>query len=227
MMRGGANVRTIIILVILVLVGILGVLGMNTIKTYMSGAAGGEEPVGVLVKRSEDGSSATITWSTEKDTQGVVEYGTTPASLLLRKSEAEMSTSHWVLIDSLVAEKPYYFRIRIGEEVYDNNGIPYSIKQAVASEEEMEEVGPGPTIMAQDPTPPQEMAPCAQKVDRNNDGVINGLDVAICLRQQAGSSQPSGVTGTPTDACRRLEADTNKDGRVSGAEYIQCRQSSQ
>jgi hypothetical protein len=231
-MKGGVSIRTVIILVILVLVGVLGVLGMNTVKTYMSGAAGGEEPTGVLIKRSEDGKSVTITWATDKDTQGVVEYGTTPASLLLRKSEAEMSSTHSLTIDSLVADKPYYFRFRIGEEIYDNNGIPYSIKQSAEAivEAEPTTIEAVPTQVAAMPTVAQEANSCTQKVDRNGDGVINGVDIAICMKNRtSGGTAETAPTGsaTTTDPCKQHEADANNDGRISGAEYALCRQKAQ
>ena len=44
------KIKIIVIVLILILVSALGVLGMNTVKTYMSGAAGGGEPKGVLAK---------------------------------------------------------------------------------------------------------------------------------------------------------------------------------
>jgi len=99
-MKGKFSLKTVIIIVILLLVGVLGVLGVNTARTYLSGASADLAPKNVLGKGNVDGKSATITWTTDKETMGVVEYGTTPASLLLRAPESSQSTSHSVVLKS-------------------------------------------------------------------------------------------------------------------------------
>ncbi|MBU2592294.1 MAG: fibronectin type III domain-containing protein [Patescibacteria group bacterium] len=120
------NIKKIIIILILVLAGVLAVVGLNAARTYLGGAAGGSEPKSVRVQA--DVKSATISWESDKESQGVIEYGTTPASLLLRALEASETASHRVLLSPLKTNATYYFRIRVGETVYDNNGIPYSFK---------------------------------------------------------------------------------------------------
>jgi len=54
-------------------VGVLGVLGVNTARTYLSGASADLAPKNVLGKGNVDGKSATITWTTDKETMGVVD----------------------------------------------------------------------------------------------------------------------------------------------------------
>ena len=117
-MKGKFSIKTVIIIVILLLVGVLGVLGVNTARTYLSGASADLAPKNVLGKGNEDGKSATITWTTDKEAMGVVEYGTTPASLLLRAPESSQSTSHSIVLSPLKGGTNYYFRIRVGEEVF-------------------------------------------------------------------------------------------------------------
>lgn len=80
----------------------------------------------VLVRASN--TDATVTWNTDRSSIGFVEYGTTPASLLLRAPESTQTTNHKVVLSPLRANVNYYYRIRIGESVFDNNGIPYSFK---------------------------------------------------------------------------------------------------
>ena len=102
------GMKTVIIVVILILTGVLAVVGLRAAKTYLGGAAGGTEPTGV--RAQADARSATISWQTEKESQGVVEYGTTPASLLLRALESQPTTVHRVVLSPLKGETTYYFR---------------------------------------------------------------------------------------------------------------------
>ena len=120
------NIKTIIIVIILILTGVLAVVGLNAAKNYLSGAAGGSEPSNVRVQA--DVKSAAISWQTDKESQAVVEYGTTPASLLLRALENQAVASHNVNLSPLKSGMTYYFRIKVGETIYDNNGIPFSFK---------------------------------------------------------------------------------------------------
>lgn len=204
MNKAGA-IKSVLIVVILLLVGVLGVLGVNTAKTYMSGASADTQPKSVLAKPSDDGKSATITWVSDKSTIGVVEYGTSPAALLLRAPESDSSLSHSVVLSPLKPNINYYFRIRVGEEVYDNNGIPYSFKTKSAdttATPTVAAVTPLPTVaivieckkgtntmdyincLRKRPmiTPTVSMGKCDGKTDFNNDGVINTLDRIKCLQ---------------------------------------------
>lgn len=198
MMKGSVNLKVIIILVILVLVGVLAVLGMNTVKTFLGGAAADVEPKEVMAKSNEDGRGAVVTWNSDKDSMGVVEYGTTPASLLLRAAETETATSHKVSLTPLRPNVNYYFRVRIGEEVYDNAGIPYSFKTN-SNEEVVATVTPVsvPTV-----TPAAISSTC----DKNGDGRVSSIELLNCQR----------VSPTP-DLC-----DSDRDGRVSSVEKLKC-----
>lgn len=198
MMKGSVNLKVIIILVILVLVGVLAVLGMNTVKTFLGGAAADVEPKEVMAKSNEDGRGAVATWKSDKDSMGVVEYGTTPASLLLRAAETEAVTSHQVSLTPLRPNVNYYFRIRIGEEVYDNAGIPYSFKTN-SNEEVAATVTPVsvPTV-----TPVAGVGTC----DKNGDGRISSIELLNC-RQVSPTTPP---------------CDTDRDGRVSSVEKLKC-----
>jgi len=131
------NKRIVIVVIasflgVVMIVGL--VLGMGKIKTFLGGATGSLKPEGVRVGNIS-ANSATITWQTSKPTAGQVEYGTTPGSFLLRTVETQETTDHSLTLSPLLPETIYYFRIRMGEEVYDENGAPYSFttKVAVAS----------------------------------------------------------------------------------------------
>lgn len=230
-MKGKINLKTIIIIVILVLVGILGFLGVNTVRTYLSGAASGSEPSSVLAIPGDDGKTTTITWVSDKPTMGVVEYGTTPASLLLRNIETESVTNHSVVLSSLRPNVNYYFRIKVGENVFDNNGIPYSFKTKDVA---VEEVGgqPIPVISPEAGvtvipivSPVQTGGGCSRTVDYNNDGVINSLDYVDCLNKSGGSATPTAASVSSGPCLGNVDYDNN--GVVNSLDRIKCLQNSQ
>jgi hypothetical protein len=181
----------------------------------MSGASADFQPSEVASNVAADGKSAEISWKTTKDSLGYVEYGTTPASLLLRSEidSTSLSTSHTVNIAPLKTNMNYYYRIRIGEqeskksewEVFDNGGIPYSFNTKVTGA--MPPGADGGQAGGNQPTPtifiPPALAPtvtaaavnCLAGVDYNHDGVTNSLDYVTCLKGQ--------VTGTVTPAGAR------------------------
>lgn len=221
------SIKTIIIIVILILVGVLGVLGINTAKTYLSGASGATVAKNVLAKPSDDGKSVTITWTSDKASVGVVEYGTTPASLLLRAPESEQTMTHSLTLTPLKSNTNYYFRIRVGEDIYDNNGIPYSFKsKAGVVMTPTVAVSPTialvPTVASGSGTP----TTCNRTTDFNRDGIINSLDYMTCLKNSS-----SGVVTTPALSPAPTVAsvascpsgvDYNKDGVVNSMDRIKC-----
>ena len=223
--------KSIIIVVILLLVGVLGVLGINTAKTYMSGASAGSIPKGVVGTPSEDGRSAIISWSSDKATMGVVEYGTTPASLLLRAIESAEASSHQVMISPLKPGVSYYFRIRVGDEVFDNNGIPWSFKTNEAAGETVQEM-PAEPIQEMMPTSAPVVSGCQGGVDYNNDGKINSLDMVACKAKNGDSvssapmASPTVSSGTAGDECLST-VDYNNDGKINSLDRVKCLQDKQ
>ncbi len=112
-------------IVIGVLIGIplvvVGFLLTQGTFTRASGAA----PETINVVQITD-TSATITWTTGQDTQGVVLYGTTPLQLDRPVPETSPSTIHRVTIELLRPATTYYYVIRVGDTVFDDNGDPWS-----------------------------------------------------------------------------------------------------
>jgi hypothetical protein len=220
MIKNKISLKTIIIGVILLLVGVLGVLGVNTAKTYLSGASADTVPKTILGKASDDGKSAVITWTTDKATQGIVEYGTTPASLLLMAPESDQGTSHSVNLSPLKAGTNYYFRIKIGDQEYDNDGIPYSFKsgEAVVTPTAV----PTAVLIPTAPVGTQSgtSGSCDRTTDYNKDGVTNSLDYMYCMKNlPTGSAAPSvGNSKCPAGV------DYNKDGVVNSLDVIKCLQ---
>ena len=223
MIKNKISIKTVIIIVILILVGVLGVLGVNTAKTYLSGASGETMAKNVLAKPSEDGKSASITWNSDKAVMGVVEYGTTPASLLLRAPESEQTNNHTVVLSPLKAGTNYYFRIRVGEDVFDNNGIPYSFKTKAAVATPTVAVIPTVNLV---PTVPvvSGTGACDRTFDYNKDGIVNSLDYMNCLKNKP-TGGAVGISPMPTTSgvCPS-GVDYNKDGVVNSMDMLKCLQ---
>ena len=214
-MKGKVKAKTVIIMVILLLVGVLGVLGINTAKTYLGSAAGGMEPGNIRAQSNEDGRGAEVTWVSDKESMGVVEYGTTPASLLLRAVESQAVLSHRVVLAPLKPNVSYYFRIRVGDEIYDNGGIPYSFRTEVT-----QVVSPTPevTIVPLMPTTVPGGSGCSGNSDYNGDGVINSLDRIDCLNAGGAVVVPTVVA----DDCSNVDYDLN--GIINSMDRIKCLQ---
>lgn len=228
-MTGKGKTKSLIIILILILVGVLAVFGLNTAKDMFSSAAGGADPVGVKVEA--EANLATVVWTTEKEVMAVLQYGTTPASLLLRALETNPSISHRMTISPLKSGTTYYFNIRVGDEIYDNGGIPYSFKtNAGGAKTEEVSVSPSPKVsptlvpsQTKTPSPAGTTEKCAfledhygesgSEYDYNGDGKVNIMDYVRCqdcqkILDNIGS----------TDSLY----DKDGDGKVNMPDYIKC-----
>lgn len=116
------RVTAIIIGVVISLILIAG--GLITYFGVFSRASS-ETATDVIISKITS-QSATITWTTGQETQGTIEYGTSPAELGFYAPEAVKGTTHKVDLTLLQPNTTHYFIIRIGESVYDNAGIPWS-----------------------------------------------------------------------------------------------------
>lgn len=220
------NVKTLVIFGVLAVVMVLIVLAISQVKTFMSGATSDAEPQSVTVVSGDDGKSAVITWISDKESISKVEYGTTAASLVLMAAESSSVSNHSVSLTSLRPSTTYYFRIRVGDEVFDNGGIPYTFKtKADASSV----VTVTPTVTVVNNTSTMTGVECSATTDYNGDGNVNSLDLAVC-KKNGGSVSVSSVTPTvssviPTDACTGNVADYNSDGVINSLDRINCLQS--
>ena len=71
-------------------------------------------------------SASHIGWTTDQETQGVIEYGSSPTSLNFFAPEAQKGKKHSVDITLLSPGTTYYFQIRVGDQKYDNGGVPWT-----------------------------------------------------------------------------------------------------
>ncbi len=191
------NIKIVLIVLILILAGIAAVLGMRVAKTYFSGASLDVEPKNVKIVAQE--SSATITWQSDKPSIGVVEYGTNQGSLLLRAVESSESNTHRVVLSPLKPSTNYYFRIRVGEVIYDNNGTPYTLK----TEEAKVTITPSPSPTTK---PTVSQAPSSTSSAGSSE-----------LVSQCDSDEFSTKFGTADAAY-----DFDKNGQVNTRDWLKC-----
>lgn len=226
-MKKKISAKTIVLVLVSLVVISLLVFGINQARVMMSGASSDVEPQGVTAVLGDDGRTATITWTSNKESMAKVEYGTTAASLVLMSAENSMTMDHRVLLSSLQPGKTYHYRIRVGEEIFDNGGIPYNFK----TKSEKTEATPTvvPTVVANQAT--SSGLVCDPKVDYNKDGTVNSLDLMMCKkdggRVVAASPVPSPIVKTtPTVIdCNNNTIDYNSDGVVNAIDKINCLQS--
>ena len=187
----------------IVVVGIV-VWQMGAIRTFFGEATGGAKPQGVRVANIS-ANSAAISWQTAEPVVGQVEYGTTPGSFLLRATETSPTTNHNVTLSPLLPETIYYFRIRVGEEIYDDNGAPYSFttKEAVAK---MPSPGVSPTLPLVSPT---------VVISRPTATPTQNLSPVISPTEKYTLDDFKKVFGTSN-----AEFDINKDGVVNSADWV-------
>ena len=226
-MKGKINTKTIVLIVVsLAVIGLL-VFGINQIRTMMSGASSDVEPQGVTVVLGDDGKTATITWTSNKESMGKVEYGTTAASLVLMSAESSMALDHRVLLSSLQPGKTYHYRIRIGEEIFDNGGIPYNFK----TKADKPEVTPTVVPPATTSQATGSAVVCDPKIDYNKDGIVNSFDLMACKKDggkvAVTSPVPTLTIGTKPNTvnCNNNTIDYNSDGVINSIDKINCLQS--
>lgn len=226
------NTKTIVLFVVLAVVMVLLVLGITQIRTFMSGAAGGVEPSGVTAIAGNDGKTAVVTWNSDKESIGKVEYGATAASLVLMAAETTETTSHNVSLTSLRPDTTYYYRIRVGEDIFDNGGIPYSFKTKADATVVVSPTAIPTAAMPGQSTPSGSATNCDNKTDYNKDGLINSLDLATCKKSGGKVTQTSSATtpkpattSSPTINCNGTIPDYNSDGIVNSLDRVNCLQS--
>ncbi len=79
----------------------------------------------ISVSLGSDGKTATITFTLSEPNSARIEYGTTAASLVLMSASTIRTNTHQIFLSSLRPGTSYYYRIKVGDKTFDNNGIPY------------------------------------------------------------------------------------------------------
>lgn len=115
--------------VIFLVVGVAaGVLLVQQRQIFRLGAAGGVAPLNVEISNITD-SSFTVSWTTDKDAIGQVNWGTdTQLGQTARQENSVVKKVHSVNVRGLAPNTNYYFVINSGGEEFDNNGIAWDTR---------------------------------------------------------------------------------------------------
>ena len=139
-----------------IIIGIVVFVGLVFLYFSVFGSRAADfEPRDVVVSNIEKNSVRT-SWATGVDTQGVVEYGTTPTALNFFAPEATKGKTHTLDLTLLSPNTTYYFDIRVGDKKYDNGGVPWTFTTKGA---ESAVITPtiAPTQPVSQPTPFQKL----------------------------------------------------------------------
>jgi len=93
--------------------------------TIFSSRASDTSPRDVIISNIEK-NSVKVVWTTGVESQGIIEYGTTPTALNFFAPESIKTKSHSVDLTLLSPDTTYYFDIRVGDSKFDNGGVPWN-----------------------------------------------------------------------------------------------------
>jgi len=153
---------------------------------FKLGAQTTNKPENVKVSNITE-QTATITWTTQKATQGVISYGLSATNLTLVQPESTPAINHQVTLNNLLPENTYFFVIKISDKAFDNSGQPFTFTTKA------KELTPSPTSTP--PTPAlipslteedfqSVMGTSNPTYDLNKDGIVNTFDLLLFRQQQ-------------------------------------------
>ena len=141
-----------------IVIGIVVFVGLVFLYFSIFGTRAADfEPRDVVISNIEKNSVRT-TWATGTDTQGVVEYGTTPTALNFFAPEATKGKTHSIDLTLLSPNTTYYFDVRVGDTKYDNGGVPWTFTtKGAESSVAAPTTAPTKAVSASQPTPFQKL----------------------------------------------------------------------
>jgi len=113
---------------------LIGVLGFRFLGEYLTSRASDSAPKNLSITEITT-NSAVVKWSTDQETQVVIEYGTSPTSLTFFAPEATRAKEHRVELNLLTESTTYYFQVKAGDKVFDNGGVPWTFTTLAAGEQ--------------------------------------------------------------------------------------------
>jgi hypothetical protein len=113
---------------------LLGVLGFRFLGEYLTAKASDSAPKNLSITDITS-NSAVVKWSTDQESQVVIEYGTTATALTFFAPEATRTKQHRVELNLLTEATTYYFQVKSGDKIFDNGGVPWTFTTLAAGEE--------------------------------------------------------------------------------------------
>lgn len=118
------QIRIVTIVLGIVTTLLIGILGFKLLEGSLTRAED-IAPKNVAITEIQQ-NSVRIKWNTDRETQSVIEYGSTPTSLTFFAPESVKTKNHSVELNLLTASTTYYFQIRTGDKKFDNGGVPWT-----------------------------------------------------------------------------------------------------
>jgi hypothetical protein len=157
------------------------VLGLSELRTLLIGAEATVEPQAVNATGITS-NSATINFTTKKQASALISYGSDPSSLSLFSAEPSQTLTHAVTLSFLSPSTKYFYTIKIGNDVFDNNGTPYEFTTKPAAQGSSGAVGTQFENLNPE-TFKQKFGSSDQEYDLNRDGIVNSTDYLLYLKK--------------------------------------------
>jgi phosphodiesterase/alkaline phosphatase D-like protein len=176
------STQKIILGIVIGLLAVAGVVGgIFAVRTTVRYLTHGRQPAGQpinlsVVNVTQD--RVTATWTTNEEVLSLVQYGTTPSALNQTQSELSSTTNHRLIINQLEPDTKYFFKVQVGQEVFDDDGKPYTFTTETSSQVEFSEESFRQAFGSSDP-----------EFDLNKDGIVNTHDFSLYLQQQGSKSE--------------------------------------
>lgn len=152
----GLNRKTLLMISsIVIAIPVLVIGGYFAFTTFQERVIKAQDSTPTAVSTTNNGKGVEITWDAGDDKDAVIEYGTDPENLskigYAQVTDDPANPGNTIsksTIDDLDPNETYFFRIKVNEQTYDNNGALWSF-QTPAGGTENPESTPSATI---DPT---------------------------------------------------------------------------
>lgn len=187
------------------------------------------KPLNVKAIKISD-SKAVISWETDTQTQGVVEYGNSTTELNKYAPEILPKTKHEVELTLLTPKTPYYFVIRVGNELFDNDGLPWTFTTKATGEAGTDDVkGASSGNAGANGLGNQNPVPTTQKIDETIYRLPQSNTTMILLPTGGAGSGQTIIEPTKklqacpkTSNCNQIKSLLGKG--CSTTEYVACQQ---
>lgn len=121
------KIPTIIGIIVLILGTFTGVLFLGNSQVFKTGADADVAAKNLRVSNTAD-TTATLTWTTDKETQGFIVWGTAKNNITRTENEDSNNQkylNHSVTVAGLAPNTTYFYKINSEGELFDNDGIPW------------------------------------------------------------------------------------------------------
>jgi len=164
-----------LVIVVLLIAGLVtGIFAVRQMTSYLSRAQVGlGEPKNVQ-SRVVGSDQAVISWSTDDEVISLILYGTSPTSVDETQTELSSVKTHRVTLNNLTTDTTYYFKIQVGQEVFDNEDQMWKFNTPPAET---------PPKLSEDEFK-KAFGTADLRFDLNNDGVVNWFDYQLYLQQK-------------------------------------------